>query len=59
MYFILLSHAHTHTHTHTRTHSLTHTHTHTQASSFSPKDFTGALYCEAPHNKIYDFNGYM
>lgn len=26
---------------------------------FDPEDFTGKLYCEQPHNKIYDFNGYM
>ena len=22
-------------------------------------DFTGTLYCEEPHNKIYGFNGYV
>lgn len=26
---------------------------------FSPETFTGKVYCEQPHNKIYDFNGYM
>lgn len=28
-------------------------------SKFSLADFTGTLYCEEPHNKIYDFNGYV
>ena len=28
-------------------------------NSFNPVNFTGRIYCEQPHNKIYDFNGYM
>ncbi len=28
-------------------------------SHFNPQNFTGKIYCEQPHNKIYDFNGYM
>ena len=27
--------------------------------NFLLEDFTGTLYCEEPHNKIYDFNGYV
>lgn len=27
--------------------------------SFNPENFVGKIYCEQPHNKIYDFNGYM
>ena len=26
---------------------------------FDPQTFTGKVYCEQPHNKIYNFNGYM
>lgn len=26
---------------------------------FNPETFNGKVYCEQPHNKIYDFNGYM
>ncbi len=26
---------------------------------FNPADFQGELFCEQPHNKIYDFNGYV
>ena len=26
---------------------------------FQPAEFTGAIYCEPPHSKIYDFSGYM
>ena len=27
--------------------------------NFSPLNFKGDIYCEQPHKKIYDFNGYM
>ena len=27
--------------------------------TFDPVAFTGKVHCEQPHNKIYDFNGYM
>lgn len=26
---------------------------------FNPLDFKGTIYCEQPHKKIYEFNGYM
>ena len=26
---------------------------------FQPAEFSGAIYCELPHSKIYDFSGYM
>ena len=26
---------------------------------FNPDTFTGKVYCEQPHNKIHEFNGYM
>ena len=26
---------------------------------FQPAEFSGAIYCEPPHSKIYDFSGYM
>jgi phospholipid-translocating ATPase len=26
---------------------------------FNPMNFSGEVYCEQPHKKIYDFNGYM
>lgn len=31
----------------------------TESLDFNPDNFTGTLHCEQPHNKIYDFNGYM
>lgn len=30
-----------------------------KAKGFNSANFTGKIYCEPPHNKIYEFNGYM
>ena len=36
-----------------------HTHKEEIKDTFTLADFPSTLFCEHPHNKIYDFNGYM